>query len=411
MVVELGKNAKKATKEIARLSKKKKNEVLKQVADALIKNIKPILEANQKDLDYAKTNNINQALFDRLLLTEDRINEMAEGLLTLVGLEDSMGKILEMNERPNGLMISKKVVPLGVIGIIYEARPNVTIDAFGLCFKTNNCVILRGGKEAINSNVELVKIVRETLEKNGVNKNVIQIVTDTSRNSSNALMKMNDYLDLLIPRGGQGLINAVVKNSTVPVIQTGVGNCHVYVDEFADIDMAVQISYNAKVQRPGVCNSCETIIVHRKKAELFLKKLGNRFDGIVEVRGDDYTMNYIPYASKATKLDYETEFHDFIISIITVNTIDEALEHIEKFSTNHSEAIITENHQNAQRFLDEVDSSAVYVNASTRFTDGFEFGYGAEIGISTQKLHARGPMGLKELTTIKYVIYGNGQIR
>lgn len=411
MLLELGENAKKATKEIGQLSEDKKNIVLKEIAEALIENTKSIIEANQKDLDYAVTNQIGKALLDRLLLNEERIIEMTQGLYELIDLKSGIGEILEVIKRPNGLLINKKRVPLGVIGIIYEARPNVTVDAFGLCFKSSNCVILRGGKEAIHSNTEIVRILRSTLEKNSVNINAVQLVTDTSRDSANALMKMNGYLDLLIPRGGQGLIQAVLKNSTVPVIQTGAGNCHVYVDECADIEMAVDITYNAKVQRPGVCNSCETVIVHSNIAPSFLTQLGKRFDGIVEVRGDKRTMEHIPYASKATLLDYETEFHDFIISIIVVDSLDQALEHIETYSTRHSEAIITENKENAQRFLDEVDSSAVYVNASTRFTDGYEFGYGAEMGISTQKLHARGPMGLKELTSIKYVIYGTGQVR
>jgi len=308
-------------------------------------------------------------------------------------------------------MIGKKVVPIGVIGIIYEARPNVTIDAFGLCFKTNNVVLLRGGKEAINSNLALVDVVRAVLSKNGVNPDGLQILEDTSRELANEMMKMNQYLDLLIPRGGAGLIQAVVNNATIPVIETGVGNCHIYIDKYANIKMAVSISVNAKIQRPGVCNSCETIVVHKDVAQEFLTELSSQFEGKVEVRGDDETCKYISYATKATKQDYHTEFHDFIISIKVVDTFIDAINHIDTYSTNHSEAIITESYERAQTFLDVVDSAAVYVNASTRFTDGFEFGFGAEIGISTQKLHARGPMGLQELTTTKYIIYGNGQVR
>lgn len=410
-IEEYGKKAKAAKREIAQLSMVKKNAVLEDVAAELIKQQDEIIKANAKDMKYAKENNISDALLDRLLLNEKRILGMAEGLQQLVTLEDPIGNILEMKKRPNGLMIGKKVVPIGVIGIIYEARPNVTIDAFGLCFKTNNVVLLRGGKEAINSNVALVEIVREVLSKHGINPDGLQILSDTSRELANKMMKMNAYLDLLIPRGGQGLIQAVVQNATIPVIETGVGNCHVYVDKYADIEMAVNISVNAKIQRPGVCNSCETILVHKDISDEYLKQISDAFKDKVEVRGDQAVTASISYATKATEEDYYTEFHDYIISMKVVDSFEEAIDHIETYSSHHSEAIITDNYERAQRFLDVVDSAAVYVNASTRFTDGFEFGYGAEIGISTQKLHARGPMGVQELTTTKYVIYGTGQIR
>jgi glutamate-5-semialdehyde dehydrogenase len=370
-----------------------------------------IIKVNAIDLENARNNGMTEALVDRLVLNTERIKSMANGLIKLADLEDPIGKVLEMKERPNGLKIGKKVVPLGVIGIIYEARPNVTIDAFGLCFKTNNCVILRGGKEAINSNIKLVSIVNNVFKENGINEDGLQILTDTSRDVANSMMKMNQYLDVLIPRGGAGLINSVVANSTVPVIQTGVGNCHVYIDSDTDIEKAVSIAYNAKVQRPGVCNSCETILVHKDVSDVFLPRIKELFKDKVEVRGDSKVLKLIPEGIKVTDEDYFEEFHDYIVAMKVVDSFDEAVSHIEKYSSGHSEAIITENYTNAQNFLDEVDSAAVYVNASTRFTDGVEFGFGAEIGISTQKLHARGPMGLNELTTTKYIIYGNGQIR
>jgi glutamate-5-semialdehyde dehydrogenase len=411
ILLQIGENALIAKKEIVRLSEEKKNEVLKLVSDTLIKRSSEIIEANTIDMKNAEDNNISSALKDRLILTKERIEDMSKGLLQLIELKDPIGKTIETIERPNGLLIHKKVVPMGVIGIIYEARPNVTIDAFGLCFKTSNVVLLRGGKEAINSNVVLVNIVRDVLKENNVNPDTLQILEDTSRELANQMMKMNQYLDLLIPRGGAGLINAVIENATVPVIETGVGNCHVYVDEFADIEMAVAISVNAKIQRPGVCNSCETILVHNKVSKQFLSLLHKDFKDIVEIRGDNTVQTEIPTSIPATEEDYYTEFHDYIVAIKVVNSLEEAILHIDKYSTNHSEAIITNNSSNAEIFLNEVDSAAVYVNASTRFTDGFEFGFGAEIGISTQKLHARGPMGLNELTTTKYIVYGKGQVR
>lgn len=410
-LIEIGKSAKAASKEMYLLKEITKNDTLLKIALEILNQTTIILQSNNMDIENAKETNMSVALLDRLLLTEERIKDMANGLQKLAILEDPIGKILEMNQRPNGLMIGKKVVPLGVIGIIYESRPNVTVDAFGLCFKTNNCVILRGGKEAIHTNTVLVKIIQQVLSENKLNPNLVQLIEDTSRETVNEFMKMNDYLDVLIPRGGQGLINNVIANSTIPVIQTGIGNCHVYIDKDAEVEMALAIAYNAKVQRPGVCNSCETIVVHKDIAAQFLPRLATLFESIVEVRADDNSLQYIPYGSKATTLDYETEFHDYIVSIITVDSFKEAVEHIQAYSTGHSEAIVTNNYTKAQLFLEMIDAAAVYVNASTRFTDGEQFGFGAEIGISTQKLHARGPMGLKELTTTKYIIYGNGQIR
>ncbi|QVK21565.1 glutamate-5-semialdehyde dehydrogenase [Mycoplasmatota bacterium] len=410
-IKDIGKNAKDALKDIRKLRENDKNGILKLVAEALLERKDDIIKANKIDLANAKENGMNKALLDRLLLDDERIKSIADGLVKITGLEDPIGKVLEMNKRPNGLMIGKKVVPIGVIGIIYEARPNVTIDAFGLCFKTSNCVILRGGKEAINSNVKLVEVVNEVFINNGINPNCLQILRDTSREIANEMMKMNEYLDLLIPRGGSGLINAVIQNSTIPVIQTGVGNCHVYIDKYADLEKALNIAYNSKVQRPGVCNSCETILVHKDICNDFLPKIQELFKNKVEVRGDKKVLDYFTDGIPATESDYLEEFHDYIVAMKVVDTYDEAILHIQKYSTGHSEAIVTENFTNAQEFLEEIDSAAVYVNASTRFTDGFEFGFGAEIGISTQKLHARGPMGLLELTTTKYIIYGSGQIR
>ncbi|XMB67536.1 glutamate-5-semialdehyde dehydrogenase [Mycoplasmatota bacterium zrk1] len=410
-IKDIGKNAKDALKDIRKLRENDKNDILKLVAEALLEKKDDIIKANKIDLANAKESGMNKALLDRLLLDDERIKSIADGLVKITSLEDPIGKVLEMNKRPNGLMIGKKVVPIGVIGIIYEARPNVTIDAFGLCFKTSNCVILRGGKEAINSNVKLVEVVNEVFINNGINPNCLQILRDTSREIANEMMKMNEYLDLLIPRGGSGLINAVIQNSTIPVIQTGVGNCHVYIDKYADLEKALNIAYNSKVQRPGVCNSCETILVHKDICNDFLPKIQELFKNKVEVRGDKKVLDFFTDGIPATESDYLEEFHDYIVAMKVVDTYDEAILHIQKYSTGHSEAIVTENFTNAQEFLEEIDSAAVYVNASTRFTDGFEFGFGAEIGISTQKLHARGPMGLLELTTTKYIIYGSGQMR
>ena len=353
-----------------------------------------------------------EGLVDRLLLTPERIQGMAEGLQQLVALEDPIGEVTGMKKRPNGLLIGQKRVPLGVIGIIYEARPNVTADAFGLCFKTGNVVILKGGSDAIHSNEAIVKCIRETLKANDITENAIQLIQDTSRETAAEFMKMNEYVDVLIPRGGKGLIKAVVNQSTIPVIETGTGNCHIYVDESADLDMAVNIIFNAKTQRIGVCNACESLVVHENIKDALLPKLAERLkEKNVEMRGDKASQDACSDIIPASDEDWGKEYLDYILSIKTVKSTAEAIAHINRYNTGHSEAIITENYTNAEKFLDEVDAAAVYVNASTRFTDGFEFGFGAEIGISTQKLHARGPMGLEALTSTKYIIYGNGQIR
>ena len=337
---------------------------------------------------------------------------MAEGLRQIAALDDPIGEVIDMKLRPNGLMIGQKRVPLGVIGIIYEARPNVTADAFGLCFKTGNAVILKGGSDAIHSNIAIVAVLRRALLANGVDENALQLIEDTSRDTARAFMKLNGYLDVLIPRGGAGLIRTVVENATVPVIETGTGNCHIYVDETADLSMAADIIFNAKTQRIGVCNACESLVIHEKVVDKVMPLIAERLrEKNVEIRGDERTRNAAEGVNAATEEDWGTEYLDYIISVKTVSSIDEAIAHINQYNTGHSEAIITEKYSNAQRFLNEIDAAAVYVNASTRFTDGFEFGFGAEIGISTQKLHARGPMGLLALTSYKYIIYGNGQVR
>ena len=373
-----------------------------------------LIKANAVDVENGKKNNMPEGLVDRLLLTPERIQGMAEGLQQLVALEDPIGEVTGMKKRPNGLLIGQKRVPLGVIGIIYEARPNVTADAFGLCFKTGNVVILKGGSDAIHSNEAIVKCIRETLKANDITENAIQLIQDTSRETAAEFMKMNEYVDVLIPRGGKGLIKAVVNQSTIPVIETGTGNCHVYVDASADIKMAVNIVDNGKTSRPSVCNAVESCLVHRDIAEDFLPKLKERLDKHhVEIRGCELTRQILgpENVTPADDDDYATEFLDYIISIKVVDDMAEALEHIDRFSTGHSECIVTESLFAAQEFQKRVDSAAVYVNCSTRFTDGGMFGLGAEIGISTQKLHARGPMGLREMTTTKYLISGNGQIR
>ena len=347
-----------------------------------------------------------------LQLTAARIEGMAEGLRQLAALEDPVGEVLGMKRRPNGLLIGQVRVPLGVIGIIYEARPNVTADAFGLCFKTGNVVILKGGSDALRSNQAVVDCIRRTLKEGGAPEDAIQLISDTSRETTRAFMKMNRYVDVLIPRGGAGLIRTVVENSTIPVIETGTGNCHIFVDASADVEMAVKIILNAKTQRVGVCNACESLVVHEKIREKLLPELSRRLkERHVEMRADERALPLVEGGLPATEEDWGKEYLDYILSIKTVSSVEEAIAHINRYNTKHSEAIITSSYENAQKFLEEVDAAAVYVNASTRFTDGFEFGFGAEIGISTQKLHARGPMGLKALTTTKYIIYGNGQVR
>ena len=394
------------------LSTDKKNEVLLAVADRLVKDTQTLIRANAVDVEEGKRNQMPEGLIDRLLLTESRIEGMAEGLRQVAALDDPIGEVTGMKKRPNGLLIGQKRVPLGVIGIIYEARPNVTADAFALCFKTGNVVILKGGSDAIHSNEAIVNSIRATLKEQRVTEDAIQLISDTSRETAAEFMKMNQYVDVLIPRGGRGLIKAVVEQSTIPVIETGTGNCHTYVDETADLQMAADIIINAKTQRVGVCNACESVLVHEKVKDAFLPVLAKRLqEKHVEIRADQAAYELIPGAVHATEEDWGKEYLDYILSVKVVSSVEDAIAHINKYNTRHSEAIITNNYTNAQKFLDEVDAAAVYVNASTRFTDGFEFGFGAEIGISTQKLHARGPMGLLALTTTKYIIYGNGQIR
>ncbi len=412
-IEQLGEAARKSKKSIATASTAKKNEILEKIAENLRKNIDVILKENEKDTAMAKENGITDAMVDRLRLTPERINDIADACIYLTGLNDPVGEVIEGYTRPNGMRITKTRVPMGVIGIIFESRPNVTVDAATLCIKSGNATILRGGKEAINSNKILMNIMRESVEECGLPKDIIQLVEDTSRESSNQMMKANGYIDVLIPRGGKGLIKAVLENATVPVIETGSGNCHIYIDESADIDMAVSVTNNGKTQRPSVCNALETCLVHRSVADKFLPKLMEEFKKFnVDVRGCERTREILGDGIKeATESDYATEFDDYIMAVKVVDNIDEAVEHISKYSTGHSECIITNNLRNAEKFQREIDSACVYVNCSTRFTDGGEFGFGAEIGISTQRLHARGPMGLRELTTMKYLINGDGQIR
>ena len=409
---EIGRLAKATQPSLQNADTDVKNQVLHRAAELLVEQRDFLLEENEKDMEAGRRNGMPEGLLDRLLLTRERIKQMAEGLYQLELLEDPIGEVLSMKKRPNGLLIGQKRVPLGVVGIIYEARPNVTADAFGLCFKTGNAVILKGGKDTIHSNMAIVKVLRMALEEKGFPEASVTLIEDTSRETTTAFMKLRDYVDVLIPRGSEGLIRAVVENSTIPVIETGTGNCHIYVDETADLDMAVAIIFNAKTQRVGVCNACESLVIHEKVLDALMPKLKARLDEKkVEIRGDEKVCESIDGIVPATEEDYGTEYLAYILSAKTVSSLDEAIAHINRYNTGHSEAIITNDYSHAQRFLDEIDAAAVYVNASTRFTDGFEFGFGAEIGISTQKLHARGPMGLLALTTTKYIIYGNGQIR
>ena len=409
---EIGRRAKDVSRILNNLGSREKNMGLEEAARALLEGEDEILAANEEDCDKAASNGMSQGLLDRLRLTPARINSMADGLLQVASLEDPVGEVLSMKKRPNGLMIGKKRVPLGVIAMIYESRPNVTSDAFGLCFKSGNAVILKGGSDALRSNQAIVRCLREGLSRAGLPEDGVQLVEDTSRDTTRELMRLNEYVDVLIPRGGAGLIRSVVENSTVPVIETGTGNCHIYVDETADLNMALDIIYNAKTQRVGVCNACESLVVHRSVAGQFLPLLKKRLaDKNVEIRADEDARAIVPEFKAATEADWGTEYLDYILSLKIVDSVEEAIAHINRYNTGHSESIITSDYFNAQQFLNEIDAAAVYVNASTRFTDGEEFGFGAEIGISTQKLHARGPMGLKELTTTKYIIYGDGQIR
>lgn len=411
-VFEQGKKAKQTLTFMSQVTTEQKNNALGIIADMLEENIEKIVSANNVDIENGRQNGLNDGLIDRLMLNADRIKAMADGARQVASLPDPCGRVLSEYKKDNGLLIKKITVPLGVIGIIFEARPNVTVDAAVLCLKSGNAVILRGGKEAINSNTALADIMREALAKAGFPQDVIQLVGDTSRQSSNDMMHMNEYLDCLIPRGGKGLIKAVVENSTVPVIETGSGNCHIYVDESADIDMAANIIFNAKTQRISVCNACESLVINSKIIDKALPVIAKKLkEKDVEIRGDERAQKACSLVVPATEEDFATEYLDYIISVKTVDTVDEAIAHINANSTGHSEAIITENKKNAEKFLKCIDSSSVYVNASTRFTDGAEFGLGAEIGISTQKLHARGPMGLEQLTSTKYLIYGDGQVR
>lgn len=410
-IEELGAKAKKAEASIRGISQQKKNEALALIAAALTENAEKITAANRLDLENAVKNNMSEAMQDRLKLDPKRIEGMAGGVLKVAALPDPVGRVLGGKELPNGLQIVKKSVPLGVVGIIFESRPNVTVDAAALCLKSGNVSVLRGGSDAINSNKCLVGLMREALEKCGINKDVISLVEDTSRETAGELMKLNRYIDVLIPRGGHGLIRSVTDNSTIPVIQTGEGNCSVYVDASADVEMAVSIADNGKTQRPSVCNAIENILVHKDIAAEFLPALRKKWAGKVKILGDKRTAEIISTEGEATEKDYSAEFLDYIIAVKIVDSVEEAIDFINTYGTKHSECIVTSDYRNAVKFQQNVDAAAVYVNASTRFTDGGEFGLGAEIGISTQKLHARGPMGLEEMTTYKYLINGSGQIR
>lgn len=411
-LIEKGKLAKSAALKLSSLATNVKDTALLSIADALCENSDYIIAENEKDVQKGKENNMSVSLLDRLSLNKDRIEAMAEGIRQIAALNDPIGEVIHQTKRPNGLKIGKVRVPLGVIGIIYEARPNVTADAAALCIKSGNAVILRGGKEAFNSNMAIVKVMQNAGYNAGLPVGSINLVEDTSRESATALMKLNDYLDVIIPRGGAGLIRAVVENATVPAIETGTGNCHVFVDKTADLEMAKNIVINAKTSRPGVCNAEEKLLVHKDIADKFLPDMLSALkEKGVEIIGDENVLKIMPECTSATEEDWGTEYLDLKIGVKVVNDVDEAISHINKYNSKHSEAIITESYENSQKFLDQIDAAAVYVNASTRFTDGFEFGFGAEIGISTQKMHARGPMGLSELTTTKYIIYGNGQTR
>lgn len=411
-LLEKGRAAKDASVKLAKLSSTEKNNALRAIAAALRSNMDYIISENLKDIDSARKNNIKDGLIDRLTLNPARIEAMATGIEQVAALPDPIGDVINQVRRPNGLKIGRIRVPLGVIGIIYEARPNVTADAATLCIKAGNAVILRGGKEAILSNCAIAKIMQDAGQTNGLPVGSINLVEDISRDSATALMKLNEYLDVIIPRGGAGLIRSVVENATVPAIETGTGNCHIYVDAGADFDMARNIIINAKTQRPSVCNAEEKLLVHKDIADSFLPTiLAELADRGVEIIGDACVCKIYPNATPATEEDWGTEYLDLKIGVKVVSDIDDAILHINKYNSRHSEAIVTNNYRNSQKFLDEIDAAAVYVNASTRFTDGFEFGFGAEIGISTQKIHARGPMGLEALTTTKYIICGDGQIR
>lgn len=411
-LIKKGELAKEASYVLGNSSSREKNNALTKIAEKLVEKASEILAANKIDTDLAEEKGISESLLDRLKLTQDRIKTMASGVADIVKLDDPVGEVTSMKLMENGLKIGVQRVAIGTIGIIYESRPNVTADAAALCLKTGNAVILRGGKEAFNSNMKIVEVIQEALSESGLPKESVQILEDTSRETATAFMKLNKYLDLLIPRGGAGLIKAVVENATVPVIETGTGNCHIYIDSEADLEMGKNIIINAKTSRPGVCNAAESLLVHKTVAEEFLPMALEALKAkSVEIRGCEKTKEIVPWVKEATEVDFYTEFLDYILSVKVVDSLEEAINHINEHGTKHSEAIITTNYFNSEEFLKKVDAAAVYVNASTRFTDGSEFGFGAEIGISTQKLHARGPMGLKELTSSKYIIYGTGQVR
>lgn len=412
LVLEQGRKAKRVARVLATASEREKNQALLSMANALRENQERIMAANKEDLAQGEKKGLSKALLDRLLLDAKRIEEMAQGLESVAALPDPVGEVVAMWKRPNGLEIGKMRVPLGVVGIIYESRPNVTVDAAGLCLKTGNAVILRGGSEAFQSNKAIAGILSQAIEAAGLPGEAVQLVDTTDREAVNVLLKMNQYLDVLIPRGGAGLIRNVMENATVPVIETGVGVCHTYVDQNADVQMAQDIVVNAKTQRPGVCNALETLLVHKDLAQEFLPAVAKELkEHGVELRGCPRTKEILPEAGEATEEDWYAEYLDLILAIKIVDSMEEAIEHIAQYGTKHSEAIVTQDYARARKFLQQVDAASVYVNASTRFTDGFQYGFGAEIGISTQKLHARGPMGLTELTTFKYIIYGDGQIR
>lgn len=411
-LMEKGALAKKAAKTLAQMSSEAKNQVLAAIADQLLTNSDYLIQENEKDLEAARMANTPASILDRLSLSRKRIQDMAEGVRQVMELPDPLGEVMESFTRPNGLLIEKVRVPLGVIGIIYEARPNVTVDAAALCLKTGNAAFLRGSSSALHSNKAIVELIQQALAANQLPKEAVQLLEDTSRETSDQMLRLNQYLDVLIPRGGAGLISHVVQHATVPVLETGVGNCHVYIDESADPEMAVSIALNAKTQRPAVCNAAETLLIHKSWADqhgpLIFQALKDKG---VELHACERTAELDPSLKRATEQDWKTEYLDLILAVKIVESVEEAIAHIEEFGTGHSECIVTQNKAHAQKFMMEIDAAAVYHNASTRFTDGFEFGFGAEIGISTQKLHARGPMGLKELTSYKYLLYGQGQIR
>ncbi|MCR5451175.1 MAG: glutamate-5-semialdehyde dehydrogenase [Lachnospiraceae bacterium] len=409
-VIESCKKAKAVKYEAAALSTDQKNNILYAVANELVSSASDIIEANKKDMEKGRANGLPEGLLDRLMLDAKRIEGIAEGIRQVAALPDPIGEVSNMSRRPNGLMIGQKRVPMGVIGVIYEARPNVTADVFALCFKTGNVTILRGGKDAFESNFAIVNVIHKVLIENGLSEDICTMLTDTTHEGAALFMKQREYVDLLIPRGGAGLIRSVVENANIPVIETGTGNCHIFVDESADMDMALDIIENAKTQRIGVCNAAESLVVHENILDKFLPALEERLKK-VSLFADEKAISLLKNASPASEDDFYTEYLDYKLSIKTVKNVEEAIAHINEHNTGHSESIITKSYENANKFLDGIDAACVYVNASTRFTDGFEFGFGAEIGISTQKLHARGPMGLLALTSYKYIIYGNGQIR